>query len=168
MNADAPNHPRSGGYQPHIVIPYNYADHEFASRLTATLRRDRITPWIDDIDMSAGVLLASRIAHAVRPVDCVVPAISAVSVESSWVQHELKTIVARSFGGRRVRVLPARVDNCALPDFLLSQPFLDFHRSGWDVAYDDLIIAVSRSIGGPKPTDAALPTFRLPRPARLT
>ena len=168
MNLDAPNRTRSGGYQPHIVVPYNYADHEFAGKLTATLRQDRITPWIDEIDMSAGVLLVNRIAHAVRPVDCVVPAISAVSVASGWVQHELRAVMTRSFSGRHVRVLPARVDNCALPDFLASQPFLDFHRSGWDVAYDDLIIAISRSIGGPKPTNSALPTFRLPRPARLT
>jgi len=168
MSADTPNRTRSGGSQPHIVIPYSYADHEFASKLTATLRQDRITPWIDDVDMSAGMLLVSRIAHAVRPVDCVVPAISAVSVASSWVQHELRTVMTRSFSGRRVMVLPARIDNSALPDFLASQPYLDFHRNGWNIAYDDLIVAVSQSIGGPRPTKPELPAFRLPRPSRLT
>jgi hypothetical protein len=168
MSVDTPNRTRSGGNQPHIVIPYSYADHEFASKLTAKLRQDRITPWIDDVDMSAGVLLASRIAHAVRPVDCVVPAISAVSVASSWVQHELRAVMTRSFSGRRVLVLPARIDNSALPDFLASQPYLDFHRNGWSLAYDDLIVAVSQSIGGPRPTKSELPGFRLPRPARLT
>jgi len=168
MNVDTPKRTRSGGNQPHIVIPYSYADHEFASKLTATLRQDRITPWIDDIDMSAGVLLVSRIAHAVRPVDCVIPAISAASVASGWVQHELRTVMTRSFSGRHVLVLPARVDNSALPDFLASQPFLDFHRNGWSVAYDDLIIGVSQSIGGPRPPKSPLPAFRLPRPSRLT
>ena len=168
MNADTPNRTRPGGNQPHIVIPYSYADHEFASKLTATLRQDRITTWIDDVDMTAGVMLVNRIAHAVRPVDCVVPAISAVSDGSGWVQHDLRTVMARSFAGRRVLVLPARIDNSALPDFLASQTFLDFHRNGWSVAYDDLIIAVSQCIGGPRPAKPALPTFRLPRPARLT
>ena len=152
---------------PHIVIPYNYTDHEFASKLTAALRKDRITQWIDDIDMSAGVMLVSRIAHTARPVDCVVPAISAVSVASSWVQHELKTIMARSFGGRRVRVLPARIDDCVLPDFLASLSYLDFHLGGWSVAYDDLIVAV-RQRTGLRPKKPGQSGFRLPRPARLT
>ena len=152
---------------PHIVIPYNYADHEFASKLTASLRQDRITPWIDDVDMSAGMLLVSWIGRAARPVDCIVPAISAVSVASRWVQHELRTVMMRSFGGRRVRVLPARIDNCALPDFLASQTYFDFHRNGWNVAYDDLIVAVRQHMGA-KPTTPAPPGYRLPPPSRLT
>jgi hypothetical protein len=168
MSVSTPNRTRSGSGQPHILVPYGYADHEFATKLITTLRQDRITPWIDDVDMSAGVLLVSRIAHAVRPVDCVIPAISAGSVGSGWVQHDLKTIMTRSFSGRRVPVLPARVDNSALPDFLASQPYVDFHHSGWDVAYDDLIIAISRSIGGPRPAKSELSTFRLPGPASLT
>jgi len=158
---------QAAGGQPHIVILYNYADHEFASKLTAALRQDRITPWIDDVDMSAGMFLVSWIAHAARPVDCVVAAISAVSVTSSWVQHELRTVTMRSFSGRRVRVLPARIDDCALPDFLASQPYFDFHRDEWSVACDDLIVAVRQHMGA-KPTTSAQPGFRLPRPSRLT
>ena len=168
MNAETPNRTRPGGSQPHIVIPYSYADHEFASKLTASLRQDRITPWIDDVDMSAGVLLVNRMLHAARPVDCVVPAISAASVASSWVQHELRTVMTRSFNGRRVLVLPARIDDSALPDFLSNQPYLDFHRSGWSLAYDDLLLAVQQSIGHPRPPQAAQPGFRLPPPSRLT
>ena len=167
MRMDAANRTRMGGNQPHIVIPYSYADNEFAHKLAGALRRDRITPWIDDVDMSAGAFLANRIFQAARPVDCVVPAISAVSVASSWVQHELKTITARGFSGRRVRVLSARIDDCVLPDFLASQPYFDFHRDGWSVAYDDLLIAVHQHMGA-KPTTSAQPGFRLPRPARLT
>ena len=168
MNSSFADPSRKAGYHPHIVIPYNYADHEFASKLTATLRQDRITPWIDDVDMSAGVLLVSRIANAVRPVDCVVPAISAVSVASGWVQHELRTVMTRSFSGRRVLVLPARIDDSALPDFLAYQPYLDFHRNGWSLAYDDLVLAVHQGIGHPRPTESTQPGFRLPPPARLT
>jgi hypothetical protein len=168
MSVSTPNRTRSGGVQPHILIPYSYADHEFATKLITTLRQNRITPWIDDVDMSAGVLLVSRVAHAVRPIDCVVPAISSVSAASGWVQHELRTVTTRSFNGRRVPVVPARVDDSALPDFLASQPYVDFHHGGWEVAYDDLIIAISRSIGGPRPQKSELPTFRLPGPASLT
>jgi hypothetical protein len=164
---DAANRTRTGGNQPHIVIPYSYADHEFAHKLAGALRHDRITPWIDEVDMSAGAFLVNRVSQAARPVDCVVPPMSTASVASSWVQHELRTVTTRSFCGRRVRVLPARIDDCALPDFLASQPYFDFHRDGWSAAYDDLLIAVHQHMGS-KPTTSAPPGFRLPRPARLT
>jgi hypothetical protein len=166
----SPNNPspiQSGGHQPHIVIPYNYADHEFAGRLTAALRRDRITPWIDDIDMSASTLLIHRIAQAARPVDFVIAAISTASLQSGWVQHELTAVMTRAFRGKPVRVLPAKVDNCVLPEFLAPLPILDFHRNGWDAAYGDLIVTMQKH-HGPVTAKSPLPGFRLPRPARLT
>ena len=167
MRMDAANRTRMGGNQPHIVIPHSYADNEFAHKLAGALRHDRITPWIDDVDMSAEAFLVSRILQAARPVDCVVPAISAASVASNWVQHDLLTMMTRSFGERRFRVLPARIDDCALPDFLASQPYFDFLRYGWSAAYDELLIAVHKHMSA-KPTTSAQPGFRLPRPARLT
>jgi hypothetical protein len=167
MRSGAADLTKTGGNQPHIVIPHGYADHEFAHKLAGAMRHDRVTPWIDDVDMSAEAFLVNRVLQAARPVDCVVPAISAASVASNWVQHDLRTMMTRSFGERRVRVLPARIDDCALPDFLASQPYFDFRRYGWSAAYDELLIAVHKHMSA-KPTTAAQPGFRLPRPARLT
>jgi hypothetical protein len=166
VNTKSPSPAGAEVPQPHVVIPYNYADHEFANRLTAALRLDRITPWIDDIDMSAGAFLVHRIMQAARPVDFVVPAISTASLPSGWVQHELKAVMARSFRGKRIRVLPARVDDCLLPDFLSSLTILDFHRKGWDGAYGDLVIAVQQQTG--RVAKPPRPSFGLPRPTRLT
>jgi hypothetical protein len=167
MRIDAADLTRTGGNQPHIVIPYSYADHEFVHRLTAALRHDRVTPWIDDVDMSAGAFLVNRVLQAARPVDCVVPSISASSVAANWVQHDLRTILGRSFGERHIRVLSARIDETALPDFLASQPYFDFHRYGWSAAYDELLIAIHKHMSA-RPATPAPPGYRLPRPARLT
>jgi hypothetical protein len=113
-------------------------------KLAGELRRDRITPWIDEVDMSAGVFLMNRLSHAARPVDFVVPALSASSVTSGWVQRELRTAVTRGINGRPIRVLPAKIDNTALPDYLESQPYFDFHGDGWSLAYDELTVVVQR------------------------
>jgi hypothetical protein len=74
--------------------------------------------------------------------------------------------MARSFIGRHVRVLPARTDDSALPDVFASRPYFDFHLGGWNVAYDELLVAVLQRTG-PKPA-ATQGGFRLPRPSRLT
>jgi hypothetical protein len=165
MNMLFSNLLRAAGGLPHIVIPYSYADHEFAQKLVGALRRDRITSRIDEVDMSAGVFLVNRISQAARPVDFIVPAISAFSVASDWVQHELKTAMTRNFNGRPVRVLPAKVDDCALPDFLASQPYLDFHGGGWSRAYDDFMVAVQRRTN-PRSGMSTNSAVRPPRPPR--
>jgi hypothetical protein len=167
MSLDSAIFSRTAGNQPHIIIPYNYADHQFGRRLAGALRREGVSPWIDDFDMSAGVLLASRITHAVRPVDFVVPIISAASITSRWVEQELRTVAARDFHGRRVRVLPARIDGTALPEHMATQPYVDFHGRGWKQAYDDLK-AVVQQRAGPRPDMRTTPGIAVPRPLRRT
>lgn len=168
MDGDTPDRTPSGGSQPHIIIPHSHADRGFASRLTVALRQDRITPWVDVVDMSAGVILVDWIANAGRPVDCVIPAISAASVWSNWVQQELKAVITGSLGGRRSMVLPAKIDDSALPDFLACRPHLDFFGKGWDSGYEDLLITVQLNTGGPRPPRGEQPGIGLPPPTRLT
>jgi hypothetical protein len=144
MHMDSPGPLRTAHDRPHVVILYGYTDHEFAHKLAGALRRDRITPWISEVEMSAGAFLVNRLSHAARPVDFVVPALSASSVASDWVQLELRTAATRGINGRPVRLLPAKIDGSALPDYLRSHPYFDFQGNGWSLAYDDLKVIVQR------------------------
>ena len=165
MLADVPNVIRPRGIQPHIVIAYSYADNEFAHRLAGALRREGISPWVDEVDMSVGVILVNRLTNSLRPVDFVIPLISTASLAARWVQQDLRVVTTRDFKGRRVRVLPARVDGSALPDYLRSQSYIDFHANGWKRAFEDLKVIV-RPGGVPQPTVRPEPEFELPRPIR--
>jgi hypothetical protein len=165
MSMDAANRTRTGGNQPHIVIAYNYADNEFARKLAGALRRDGVSPWIDEVDMSAGVILSNRMSSAVRAIDFIIPVISVASLKWRWVTQELKAVTARDFNGRRVKVLPARVDGSALPDFLASQPYVDFHGRGWKQAYEDLKAVVTQR-SSPRPAMRPTQGIELPRPSR--
>jgi hypothetical protein len=162
LNLDTPNRTRSGGNQPHIVIAYNYADNEFARKLAGALRRDGVSPWIDEVDMSAGAILTNRVSAAVRPIDFIIPVISTASLKWRWVKQELSAVTARDFNGRRVRVLPARIDGSALPVHLASQPYVDFHGGGWNQAYEDLK-AVLQQRSSPRPEMRPKQGIELPR-----
>jgi hypothetical protein len=162
VSVDTPNRSRSGGNQPHIVIAYNYADNEFTRKLAGALRRDGVSPWIDEVDMSAGAILTNRMSAAVRPIDFIIPVISAASLKWRWVQQELSAVTARDFNGRRVRVLPARADSSALPGHLASQPYVDFHGGGWKQAYEDLK-AVLQQRSSPRPEMHPKQGIELPR-----
>ena len=165
MTIDSPNRTRSGGDQPHVVIAYTYANNEFARKLAGVLRRDGVSPWIDEVDMSAGVILVNRIAHAVRPVDFVVPLISAASVNTGWLQNDLKAVMTRDINRRRVRVLPARIDSTVLPDHLRTQSYIDFHAHGWKRAFEDLKVVIKPN-ALPRPTLRPTPEFELPHAIR--
>jgi hypothetical protein len=162
---NTPNLSRSGGNQPHIVIAYNYADHGFSHKLAGALRREGISPWIDEVDMSVGVILVNRVAHAVRPIDFILPVISASSVAAGWVRNDLKTIANRESRPRPVRVLPARIDGTVLPDHLRTQSYIDFHAHGWKKAFDDLAVILKPS-AIPRPALRPTPEFELPHPIR--
>lgn len=163
MNSDPAGILRPHSAEPHVVIPFNYADHRFASKLSGALRRDGVSPWVDEIDMSAGALLVNRLSQSVRPVDFVIPLISASSLSWRWVKQELGAVTLRDIRGRRVRVLPARVDGSALPPDMVSQPYIDFHGRGWDQAYEDLK-AVIQQRPSPRPEAPPASSFAKPRP----
>jgi hypothetical protein len=165
MSLEAPNNARSVGGQPHVVIAYGYADHEFAHRLAGALRRDGVSPWIDEVDMSAGVILTNRIAFAVRPVDFIFPIISESSVNAGWVRRELRSIIARNPSRHPLRVLPARIDVTVLPEHLMSQSYIDFHGHGWQRAYDDLRVLIQPG-ATPRPGVPPPRAVEPPRPVR--
>jgi hypothetical protein len=165
LNVDTSNRTRSGGNQPHIVIAYTYADHDFAHKLAGALRREGVSPWIDEVDMSVGVILVNRVAHSVRPIDFIIPVISASSVSAGWVRTDLKILANRDSRSRTVRLLPARIDGTVLPDHLRTQSYIDFHANGWKKAFGDLnVILKPNAI--PRPPLRQAPEFELPHPIR--
>jgi len=166
MNVEFSRPPRKVGFEPHVLIPYSFGDREFASKLAGALRRDRISQWVDEAEMSAGVFLITRISKAARPVDFVVPVISAASVTSGWVRRELEPVMTKELDGRRVVVLPARIDGCPLPAFLKNRPFADFHGHKWNRAYESVKVSIQRGSAtgtATRPTPAVRPPPPAPR-----
>src|SRR5512137_2223892 len=115
MSIELPNEPALARAQPQIIVAYNYRDRTLASKLAMALRRDQVSPWIEEAELTEGDSLVSRLFNSARPVDFVIPVISTASAPQAWVQRELPTVMTREFHRRRVVVLPAKIDNCALP-----------------------------------------------------
>jgi hypothetical protein len=153
-----------GQDQPHILIANCFQDREFARKLAAALRRDRVSPSIEIAEMSASDSLARKLASTTHPMDCVVPVISIISVTHKWVERELVEVMSREINGRWVRTYPAKVDNCSLPAVLLDRFFADFYVLGWNQAYEAIKAAIQRKPGADRPT-MRQPAARAPKPA---
>jgi hypothetical protein len=152
MNLGLRAKPPKGQDQPHILIANCFQDQDFARKLAFALRRDRVSPFIQVSEMTAGDSLVRRIDSTTRPVDCVVPVISIISVTYHWVERELIEVMSREINQRRVRTYPAKVDNCSLPPALASRFVADFYGLGWNPAYDAIKAAIQRKPGAERPT----------------
>jgi len=164
VNFDLPGIVRNVPNPPHVFIPNDYRDMEFARKLAAALRRDRVSPYIDVGEMAAGDSLVRRLASAMRPVDCVVPVISVASVTHRWVETGLADVMRREINRRRIRAFPAKIDNCTLPPSLAGQFVADFHSLGWNRAYE-VIGAAIRGRSAPASPVLRRPVKRAPEPA---
>jgi len=167
MSMESPSVPRRDGDQPYIFIPHSYGDMESARRLAGALRRDRVSPWVEELDMTAADSLSSKLANAARPISLVIPIVSTASVTSGWLESELEPVMTRELNGRRAIVLSARIDDCALPACLKNRPFVDFHGLGWNRAYENIKSAIQHRTSS-EPAMRPTPTVRpLPPNPRL-
>ncbi len=155
-----------GQDQPHILIANCFQDQDFARKLAFALRRDRVSPFIQVSEMTAGDSLIRKLDSTTRPVDCVVPVISIISVNYHWVERELIEVMSREINQRWIRTYPAKVDNCPLPPALASRFVADFYGLGWNPAYDAIKAAIQRKPGAERPTSRQR-AARAPRPVPL-
>ncbi len=139
-----------------IFLSYSHADQHFVRRLAADLGRHNVPVWVDEGEMMVGDSLLRKIAEGIDEVDFVGAVISASSVESPWVQKELEMAMTQEIKGRRVKVLPLRLDDCVVPSYLDGKIYADFrdHRH-----YDAALSEILRPLGAEGTTPA-----RVPRP----
>jgi hypothetical protein len=163
MNFDMPGIVRRPPDQPHVFIANSFQDQNFARKLAMALRRDRVSPFIQVGEMTAGDSLIRRLSSATRPIDCVVPVISIASVAHNWVERELVEVMRREINRRRVRAYPAKVDNCTLPPPLMGRFVADFDGLGWNPAYDAIKGAIQGRPGAERPVSRQ-PVERAPKP----
>jgi hypothetical protein len=165
MNVNSAGSVREQGDAPHVSIAYNFQDREFARKLATALRRDRVSPWIQETEMTGGDSLAHRLSTTTRPVDAVIAGLSVASVTQNWVERELPAVMTKEINWRRIVVVPARIDGCLTPSFLKGRFIADFHGSGWNQAYANVRLALRRRVGAEQSAQRPA-TARLATPAQ--
>ena len=84
--------------------------------------------WIDEAEIKLGDSLVGKIQEALDTFEYVGAVISSNSVGSEWVQRELEPAIMAEIETRTLKVLPLRLDDCAMPAFLRGKKYADFRR----------------------------------------
>lgn len=100
-----------------IFLSYSRADHDLAMALTSALKAaGHIVLW--DIDrIRTGDLLEDRIRACIDLADYLVALITEQSVDSDWVEREVKMAIAREGAGKQRMVLPVVEQGVVIPAY---------------------------------------------------
>lgn len=112
-----------------IFLSHSSKDKAFTRNLAERLRKAGVRVWLDEAELNIGDSLLTKISTAIESADFIAVIISHNSVQSSWVQTELRMAMSRELEDKNVRVLPILIEPCELPMFLRDKLYADFSKS---------------------------------------
>jgi hypothetical protein len=92
-------------------ISYASQDKEFALKLHDDLQKVGVKCWLDVKDLRIGEKLVSQIDRAILEYDKVLLVLSAASINSNWVKHEIKNGFELEQKRNKTILFPIRIDN---------------------------------------------------------
>lgn len=112
-----------------VFVSYSSSDREFAQRVANALRAHGLSVWYDQWEIRVGDSIVAKIAEGIGASDALVILLSTASVASPWVAEELNAATMRSIESRKLLLLPARREPCAIPVLLKHRRYADFAQS---------------------------------------
>ncbi len=115
-------------WSPRIFISYSHKDAKFAHKISDYLKNYGIPIWIDSREINIGDSLIQKISDGLIEAEYVIALISKNSLRSNWVNKELDIAMTQEIENKRIKVLPALLDDSELPGFLKGKVYLDFRK----------------------------------------
>ncbi|HQY07559.1 MAG: toll/interleukin-1 receptor domain-containing protein [Burkholderiales bacterium] len=132
-------------------LSHAHADKAVVDSLHAWLERAGLQIWYDAVHLPAGSKIASELGRAIAQCRSALIVLSQASVASGWVEDEwnLACTERNRADARDFRVIPVRIEDCELPDFLQSTKWVDLagERRGELSAWAELLEALSGEAG---------------------
>jgi hypothetical protein len=127
---------------PRIFISYSTKDGALINRLALDLRQSGAEVWLADWDIGVGDDIRLAIERGIEISDYFLIALSATSVNSRWVQHELTAGLARHIERQDAKILPVKLSDCQIPLLIAGKKYADFSQN-----YDQGFAALLDTIG---------------------
>ena len=127
-----------------VFISHSSYDKPFVRNLAASLLAEGIPVWLDSWELDVGDPLLSRIESGIRGSSLFIVVISRRSVESGWVERELRTALMQESKTGSKFIFPIKIDECQTPAFMEERIYADFKNS-FSHPFSALVSALERS-----------------------
>lgn len=127
-----------------VFVSHSHADKPFVRKLIADLSARGVSLWFDELELSPGDSLIERIQDAILHAPYFLVILSKASVGSNWVRKELNTALALELKLGTKLIIPAVIEDCELPPFLMEKLYVDF-RTGYEAGLFQLLNATTNA-----------------------
>ena len=136
-----------------VFLSYSHEDKEFARQLASDLTSSGISVGIDQHVVMPGDSIIYTITKAITESDYIVVVLSKSSVNSHWVQREIRAAFIKApYNAGRV-LIPVVIDQVKLPSFLQGIRYVDFAES-YQSGFNDILQFLQSFPTGRKPNVA--------------
>jgi hypothetical protein len=121
-----------------VFLSHSSQDKVFVDRLAHDLVLRGVQVWYADWEIRVGDSIVQKVNDGIDSSGWLVVVLSASSTQSEWVKRELNSALMLELERRKVFVLPARIDDAAVPALLKDKQYADF-RGDYDDALERLL-----------------------------
>jgi hypothetical protein len=108
-----------------VFLSHAHADRSVARQLYHELVKSDIRCWLDEAEILPGESILGKVESAIDDMDYLGVVLSRTSVNSSWVQAELRMAMTSELQEARVRVIGLLIEDCQVPGFLRDKLYID-------------------------------------------
>lgn len=131
-----------------VFLSYAHEDRAAVRKLYLDLRSAGFTPWLDEEDILPGQDWELEIRRSMKDSDFCILCLSQTSVaKRGYIQREMKRALdlLDEFPEGSIYLVPARIDNCPVPESLTRRQWVDlFHPGGLNKLIKALQFEVAR------------------------
>jgi hypothetical protein len=88
--------------------------------------------WLDENKIKVGDSIVSTISDGLVSSQTMIVFLSPESLKSMWMHKEWQSFLARQLSKHKIKILPALLENCAVPSILSDIKYADFRASYYD------------------------------------
>jgi hypothetical protein len=125
-----------------VFLSYATSDKASAIYIADALKRAGIRLSFDELELSSGDSILTRIDEAMKSSDYLLLLLSPAFVNSYWVQHEVDLALPTQLRQRAISLIPILLSDCDIPDVLKDRSLIDL-RQDRDLGIHQLVSQLS-------------------------
>ncbi|WP_343714022.1 toll/interleukin-1 receptor domain-containing protein [Inquilinus sp.] len=127
--------------KPHIFSSHSSKDKPIVRKIVHDLKNLGFNCWLDEIDIAPGDSIVEKIQEGIEKSSYLVLFLSKNSVESEWVKREWNSRLSEQIEQKKVKIIPALLEDCKIPYLLRDIKYCDF-REDYNTGFYSLKLAI--------------------------
>ncbi|WP_027519683.1 toll/interleukin-1 receptor domain-containing protein [Bradyrhizobium sp. WSM1417] len=115
-----------------IFLCHSSVDKGWVRMVHDDLKNLGVSCWLDENKIKVGDSIVSKINEGLGKSKIMIAFLSKQSVRSLWTKKEWQSFLSRQLSGSDLRILPALLEDCDVPEILADLKYADFREGYYD------------------------------------